>query len=197
MRNFYLNYKTMIDKLSQSDKMIAVYMIDLDYFKQVNDSNSHLFGSYVLSQVGKLMAHSSIIPKGSLLARYGGDEFIWAIKVASFQEAADIARRWLKFLKLTVFHHDEYTCSITASIGFSLIEPGYSKSYDEPMKVADYMLYRSKNSGRDQAQGVKLSDLKNGVDHIDEKYIYREEIHLKVRRSNLPSVKKAKALLRA
>ena len=78
-------------------------MIDLDKFKKVNDNNNHMFGSYILSQVGKLMKHGSMFPKDSLMARYGGDEFVWAINVDSAEEAFSIAERWLQVLKSSFF----------------------------------------------------------------------------------------------
>ena len=172
MRSFYLNYKSMLDTISSP---VAVYMIDLDNFKRVNDDNSHLFGSYVLSSVGKLMSHSSIIPKSSLLARYGGDEFVWAIQLDTFDNAVDIARRWLDFLQNNVFHHEGYTTSVTASMGFSFIEAEYQGDYDEPMKVADFMLYRSKRFGKNQVQGVRLADVTDDIEEIDDRYIYAED----------------------
>ena len=172
MRSFYLNYKSMLDTISSP---VAVYMIDLDNFKRVNDDNSHLFGSYVLSSVGKLMSNSSIIPKSSLLARYGGDEFVWAIQLDTFDNAVDIARRWLNFLQNNVFHHEGYTTSVTASMGFSFIEAEYQGDYDEPMKVADFMLYRSKRFGKNQVQGVRLADVTDDIEEIDDRYIYAED----------------------
>ena len=172
MRSFYLNYKSMLDTISSP---VAVYMIDLDNFKRVNDDNSHLFGSYVLSSVGKLMSNSSIIPKSSLLARYGGDEFVWAIQLDTFDNAVDIAQRWLNFLQNNVFHHEGYTTSVTASMGFSFIEAEYQGDYDEPMKVADFMLYRSKRFGKNQVQGVRLADVTDDIEEIDDRYIYAED----------------------
>ena len=105
MRSFYIGYKKRINSLKNNDKenSLAIYMIDLDKFKKVNDNNNHMFGSYILSQVGKLMKHGSMFPKDSLMARYGGDEFVWAINVDSAEEAFSIAERWLQVLKSSFF----------------------------------------------------------------------------------------------
>ena len=175
MRHFYIQYKNLIDRVSASDKSLAVFMIDLDKFKTVNDSNSHLFGSYVLSQVGRLMSHASMIPEDSLLARYGGDEFIWAIGCRDINEAMQIAIRWLKLLKSSVFHKDEFSAAITASIGVAFVSEAYKGHYDFPMKVADYMLYRSKRMGRNQAQGIAVKDATAGLDCLRETDILIED----------------------
>ena len=60
-------------------------------------------------------------------------------------------------------------------MGFSFIEAEYQGDYDEPMKVADFMLYRSKRFGKNQVQGVRLADVTDDIEEIDDRYIYAED----------------------
>lgn len=83
-----------IKRAEQNDTDLSVIFLDLDFFKNVNDSYGHLVGSRVLRQVGSLLLDNS--PPGSLMARYGGDEFVLVLPgfdAEQARKAAETLRR--------------------------------------------------------------------------------------------------------
>ncbi len=126
------------DELESDDgRHVAVLIIDVDEFKQVNDHHGHLHGDELLRRLSAVLADA--LRTDDLLYRIGGDEFATAIRVASHDEAAAIARRLI-----SAAHHDELS---TVSVGVALAEPGMSA--ETLLKRADEAMYRAKESGGD------------------------------------------------
>ena len=130
-------------------KILSILMIDLDYFKQVNDSMGHLMGSYVISQMGKLIKHE--VRSLDVAARYGGDEFIILLPETDEEGAYNLADRILNKLKLNIFNNGEHQVNLTASLGIGTLGPHNMDRLQEPkdlIQEADKYLYRSKELGR-------------------------------------------------
>ncbi len=140
------------DRLSQAisyskrhDKKFALLFIDLDRFKQINDSLGHQFGDQVLLEVSKRI--KSVIRQEDTLARFGGDEFlVIARDISGKEDAQKIAEKILESLQkpFNLFGHDVYT---TISIGVS-IYPDDSQNAESLIKYADSAMYRAKEEGR-------------------------------------------------
>ena len=140
------------DRLSQAisyskrnDKKFALLFIDLDRFKQINDSLGHQFGDQVLLEVSKRI--KSVIRQEDTLARFGGDEFlVIARDISDKEDAQKIAVKILESLQkpFNLLGHDVYT---TISIGVS-IYPDDSQNAESLIKYADSAMYRAKEEGR-------------------------------------------------
>lgn len=127
------------------DEHIAVLCIDLDLFKNVNDSFGHPTGDRLLQLVAERLKHS--LKKDDLIARLGGDEFAINLNsIASPEDAAEIAGRVIDSLKIP-YDIDGFEIVIGASIGIALA-PADGESADELLKNADMALYRAKSEGR-------------------------------------------------
>lgn len=138
--NDYLNKK--LDRCRRHHRCFGLMLLDLDNFKQVNDTQGHLFGDQVLVQFSKLLMQS--IRGIDTVFRFGGDEF--AILVDDNQETACliIAERMQKLV-----YEDALLSKhqVTTSIGFTL-----AKVSDDQVSIferADKALYQAKNNGRD------------------------------------------------
>ena len=141
------------------DDAFAVFYLDLDRFKNVNDSLGHLAGDRLLVTIADIL--KSALRNSDTVARLGGDEFvILAEEVDGVQGAMEIAERILeKFSKPILF--DENEVFLTASIGivFSCLE------YEEPEQVlrdADIAMYAAKSRGRARAE-VFEPDMRNAL----------------------------------
>lgn len=166
MRSFEAEFELMITRIRDgSSKGLGVLMLDLDHFKFVNDSSNHLVGSYVISEVGSLIRESNILPKGSVPARFGGDEYIIACPVDSFSELGEIAKKLKDLIAKTVFRKDGYVIQVSTCVGFCWVAEGFSGAKDSPIKTADLMLYQSKKHGRNLATGQRLGDAVD-LDHV-------------------------------
>ena len=123
-------------------------MLDIDHFKEYNDTNGHLAGDYVIKTVADILKDN--IRNKDLVARYGGEEFIIAIlNPIVQQEAIIVAKRIKNKIKEYDFKSEEEQPGgkLTISIGIS------SLSSDKKLKMliaeADNQLYNSKSKGRD------------------------------------------------
>lgn len=133
----------------RSQSMMAVLFLDLDKFKQVNDTLGHDIGDLLLQTVAKTL--QSLLRAGDIVARQGGDEFTMALpNLASQQDAVQLASKILRALEqpCTLKGH---ALQITISIGIALF-PDDGEDIFTLLKHADVALYRAKQAGRNNFQ---------------------------------------------
>jgi len=123
---------------------VSVLMLDIDYFKKLNDTYGHLAGDDVLMSVGKVI--SQCIRSGDMAARYGGEEFAVIFPRTTGNQARMIAERIRTAFSSCECRSSEKTIQITASAGLSELLP--NDSIKTWVHRADEALYRSKDSGR-------------------------------------------------
>jgi diguanylate cyclase (GGDEF)-like protein len=150
-----------------------IMMLDIDYFKQINDNYGHKAGDYILTKTAELIA--ATIRKKDYLIRFGGEEFLIFIKKGdnSTALAYDIAQRIRQIIENTVFIYEDKEIKITVSIGLSC-EPEHFKNISSAIKYADEMLYRAKREGRNMVMAkhtlneVSVTKNKIGINEIKE-----------------------------
>jgi diguanylate cyclase (GGDEF)-like protein/PAS domain S-box-containing protein len=127
------------------NEKLAVFFIDLDRYKKVNDTMGHLIGDKLLK--GAAERFKTLTNEAIFAARVGGDEFIFVQSgIASSEDAAELAYRILSIIKKPFIFDDE-EIYITTSIGISLY-PNHGEDSLTLMKNADLSMYRVKNNGR-------------------------------------------------
>src|SRR5262249_26840407 len=122
----------------------AVLFIDLDQFKQVNDTLGHPAGDRLLCTVAARLRE--IVRESDVVARFGGDEFVVLQKVKTADEAALLARRVIEALRDT-YDVDGHQVVVGATVGISMA-PNDSLDADVLLKNADMALYRAKSEDR-------------------------------------------------
>jgi diguanylate cyclase (GGDEF)-like protein len=124
----------------------SVIFLDLDHFKQVNDTRGHLVGSKLLWMIGDLIkGHLRLI---DYAFRYGGDEFVVLLPQTSKHSALMVVRRLKDLLNSTVFFSDEgLDIKVTASFGVASF-PGDGRTRRELLRMADEAMYLVKNTTR-------------------------------------------------
>jgi diguanylate cyclase (GGDEF)-like protein len=128
---------------------LAVMLLDLDHFKDVNDTLGHSVGDRLLQAVGERL--TSLLRRSDTIARMGGDEFMLILpEVSRVEGTAKVAEKILEaFRKPFVF--DGHALQITTSIGIA-IYPNDGEDADTLVKNADIAMYRVKARGRDNYQ---------------------------------------------
>lgn len=121
----------------------CVMMVDIDHFKNINDTYGHLVGDSVLKQFGKAVQQ---IRASDIVGRYGGEEFAILLPNSSLEESLSVAERLRKAIEHTKFDHIN-TCTI--SIGIAPLSSKYSDAF-KWLDDADRALYQAKNNGRNQ-----------------------------------------------
>jgi diguanylate cyclase (GGDEF)-like protein/PAS domain S-box-containing protein len=132
----------------RNKKTFALLFIDLDHFKNINDSLGHSIGDQVLVEVGRRLL--ACVRKEDTVARLGGDEFNMLLTNSNVNGAAIVAYKIIVSLAEPI-HCENYQLYITPSIGVSLY-PDNGGSYETLFKNADIALYQAKASGRNQYQ---------------------------------------------
>jgi diguanylate cyclase (GGDEF)-like protein len=138
-----------IEQAKRHKKEIALFFIDLDHFKQINDSLGHPIGDRVLVTVTERL--KAMIRKEDTLARLGGDEF--TIIIEDIKEIEDISQLAQKILNVLIqpIHIEGHTLYISCSIGISLY-PQDDTDANNLIKYADAAMYKAKEEGRNNFQ---------------------------------------------
>ena len=127
----------------------ALFFVDLDRFKHVNDTIGHNAGDEVLRTVGKRM--KALVRDNDTVARYGGDEFVVILQLSSDDEAMKrLAERMIKSINEPI-QYGHHQCTVGASIGIASY-PDDGASTEDLMKNADMAMYEAKNRGRNQVR---------------------------------------------
>jgi diguanylate cyclase (GGDEF)-like protein len=135
---------------SAGQQPIAVLMLDLDFFKKVNDRRGHIIGSQTIKEVGRIIRE--VVGSADLAARYGGEEY-FAYSLCSREEGIEIAERIRKKVETYPFPASPtdptQTMKVTISIGVASFPDDGSTALDL-MQKADLSLYRAKREGRNR-----------------------------------------------
>ncbi|MGY6501864.1 MAG: diguanylate cyclase [Acidimicrobiales bacterium] len=140
----------MCEGSSRRDVPFTVAMIDLDHFKDVNDTYGHVVGDAVLVQFAELLA--SCTRSTDVVCRFGGEEFVVAFPSTNVAQAGPVVDRMLAMCRAQVFDVDGLSLSLTTSAGVvgSSELPSDRCDPDAVLAIADHRLYLAKHNGRDQ-----------------------------------------------
>jgi diguanylate cyclase (GGDEF)-like protein len=145
-RDFRNNSLQELSRFERSGKPFCILLIDIDYFKLVNDANGHACGDKVLVQTSALM--KSRIRQQDLLARWGGEEFIMMIVEASIEQGQRVAENIRSAINQNRVEFEGQDIQVTVTIGVSQIHP--SEKLDACINRADKNLYLGKEDGRNK-----------------------------------------------
>jgi len=139
---------------------IAILILDLDHFKNYNDTYGHLQGDKALQEVAKLFMQE-LKRSGDLVARWGGEEFAILLANTDFEGAFDVAERIrLKVENLQILLSDGSVSKITVSAGVNSLIPTANDVLEDFIRHADMALYTAKREGRNKAcryNGIHLN----------------------------------------
>lgn len=127
---------------------LSVLVLDIDFFKKINDTYGHAGGDYVLREMGQIIG-SNLIRSEDFFARYGGEEFVLILAGTNLQMAKDIGERIRATIQNAEFNFDGKKIPVTVSVGLAsrrATDLEWSKLFDR----ADRALYASKQAGRNR-----------------------------------------------
>jgi diguanylate cyclase (GGDEF)-like protein len=149
-----LNNRTSLEKClprevelaKRHQQPMAILVMDLDGFKEINDNHGHDIGDQMLREVGQVILKT--VRNTDLLYRYGGDEFVSGLVQTDLEGAIYVSERIRSGIENLVDLTDLPTCKIKISIGLTMVQ--FTDSYNQAFKRADKALYSAKLAGKNQ-----------------------------------------------
>ncbi len=166
MRSIFQKLEFEMERGKRFNRAVTVVMIDMDRFKSVNDGHDHLFGSYVLSEVGKIIKSSTRTV--DIPARYGGDEFLIVLSETPLAGVEQFCERLRARIEQATFSQGKDSIKLTISAGFasSSATGGEMLPAKELVRRADMALYEAKRRGRNQVFSYQSEiDRAHSLDH--------------------------------
>lgn len=150
-RYFFDKAADEISRHKRFNHPVTVLMLDIDYFKNVNDTYGHPAGDFIIRSVADIL--KAEVRKNDLICRFGGEEFALLMVETDYKEAVDSAHRLLTKIKNEPFKFEDHSIKITASIGLTTAIINETKdSIHTLISRSDKALYRAKERGRDRIE---------------------------------------------
>ena len=135
-------------RVKRYNTMLSFIILDIDHFKQINDTYGHQAGDYVLKNLAARI--KSISRKCDLFARYGGEEFVIALPETEMAVAIQVAERYKEEIAAETFRFNQQEIAVTISLGIASYQETPEDSVEQFMENADKMLYKAKKDGRNR-----------------------------------------------
>ena len=148
-RHFEDNLEREFLRASRYNNNLSFAIIDVDFFKKVNDTYGHSAGDYVLKEVAYLILQN--LRKTDMVFRYGGEEFAVIITETPLKQALVPLERLRKSIEEYPFSYNGQNLQVTVSIGASEVN-AQIETVHQLFEKADKALYRAKENGRNQIQ---------------------------------------------
>ncbi len=141
-RGFINKAKEFLENLLSEDDNCAFLLLDIDYFKEVNDNFGHIKGDNILNEFARFLSLN--VDNDTLLGRYGGDEFIILLNNKTDEEIIEEANRIKNIIYKKEFFLDNDLVKLSVSIGIAKCRFDGTKDIDEIISLADTNMYKAK-----------------------------------------------------
>jgi diguanylate cyclase (GGDEF)-like protein len=141
---------------------LSCCMVDLDHYKQFNDTLGHQMGDQLLEMTAAMIRSS--LRGADIAARYGGDEFVLLLPQTGAEEAQAVIKRIRQMLELEFQRDSRLSVPVTLSAGVASLKEDHPNTADELVSMADMALYRAKDLGKDRV--VVYTAMKREVEQL-------------------------------
>ena len=159
-RRHFLEYMRALPPATPSaagaDGVGALFLLDVDHFKHINDTHGHAAGDTVLTTISASLAE--ILRETDMIVRWGGEEFLAFLPSVPRHRMDEVAARILGGINATVIDHAGVEITVTVSIGFApfpLAIGNQAMAWERVVNLVDMALYMAKSHGRNRAYGVR------------------------------------------
>ena len=146
-RHFYLMGTKEVERALAYELPLSMIMLDIDFYKEINDKYGHRAGDFVLTQLGELININ--IRKIDLACRYGGEEFAILLPETNLDKAEAMAERLRNAMNSSINEYEGQQIHITASFGIVGLS-GAMRNIEDMLSKADDAMYQAKQRGRNQ-----------------------------------------------
>jgi len=153
-RHFREVFEQMLRQTTERRQPLGIILLDLDFFKKINDTYGHLVGDDCLRSLSKTIT-MTMTGYNAIVARFGGEEFVTVIPNVTAEKLALIAEELRSRIEKETIHIGSQNITITASLGIFSITESRHVTPDQALHQADEALYMSKNNGRNRVSVAK------------------------------------------
>jgi diguanylate cyclase (GGDEF)-like protein len=151
-RYFFEHSSRELETCKRYKHPISMIILDVDFFKKINDNYGHQAGDAVLKKVAAICLDS--IRSTDILGRYGGEEFIVFLPETTLMDCHKISNRILTNISAAEIFHEGKCIKVTASLGMTGVNSATAESLDYYLKYADEALYLAKSDGRNCVRSI-------------------------------------------
>lgn len=155
-RSFYSQLEVEVDRYNRYKHPLSLLLLDIDHFKQYNDSYGHLEGDKVLVRISQMIR--SCLRKLDTAYRYGGEEFTVILPETSCEEAVLVAERIRNVVESEKFEHENGQSTMPLTISIGVTQYTEKEELSSFIQRADKAMYLSKQQGRNMVTPLKLED---------------------------------------
>jgi diguanylate cyclase (GGDEF)-like protein len=148
-RYFFERAEIELSRLKRSERQAAVLIVDIDFFKKVNDQYGHPAGDEVLRVVANILKDN--VRQHDLVARFGGEEFAILLADVDIEKSFALSERMRGKIEAAIIHYKKEKIKVTASFGLSMLASA-SQDIHVVIDSADKMLYKAKAAGRNRVE---------------------------------------------
>ena len=141
-----------VDRSQRQGVPLCAILVDLDHFKQVNDTFGHPSGDLVLKEIGATFKRT--IRTYDWVGRYGGEEFLLILPGVCFASAHNRAEQFRAAVEKARIRDGDTPIPVTASFG---VAAGFPSDYESMIRAADSALYRAKDNGRNNVVATEIN----------------------------------------
>ncbi|UII58011.1 diguanylate cyclase [Cytobacillus spongiae] len=155
-RAFFQKCEQLFNEAQHSESNFAIVLMDIDFFKKVNDTYGHVIGDQLLKHVAQVC--QTLLQNGELFARYGGEEFVLALRGYSESEGRKLADQMRIAIERNNLHTAKGELSVTLSLGVAQALKNSYEDLNNLLNKADQALYAAKKAGRNQVKVYSAID---------------------------------------
>jgi diguanylate cyclase (GGDEF)-like protein len=148
LRHLQAVLPVVLERTRRSDRPASLIMLDIDHFKQINDTWGHEVGNLALKQTARILCQQ--VRLVDIVCRYGGEEFVVVLPDTGLRQAVQIAERIRRRIANRPVAHAGGEFRMTVSMGVEVHQPGEDHNPQAFIESADRLLYRAKESGRNR-----------------------------------------------
>jgi diguanylate cyclase (GGDEF)-like protein len=170
-QEFMRGHEGIAPPAANEETVSALYLMDVDHFKHINDTYGHGAGDAVLREIADALRE--ILRETDMIVRWGGEEFLAFLPAVPRSSLDDVARRLLSGIPARTIEYQGNKLSVNVSIGFApfpLAPGGKAMSWERAVNLVDMALYLAKGHGRNRAYGVQrlAADTRMSMEQIEQ-----------------------------
>ena len=150
-------YESIKDQDFHKHKAMGILMMDVDHFKNINDTYGHMCGDYILKEIASVIKKYE--KENDMVARYGGEEFVFVIHNISYDEFVILSEGLRVLIEKHDVKYQQHSLNVTISIGAVYCRDHDHEQHDLILEKADQLLYEAKKTGRNKVVFEDCSDL--------------------------------------